>query len=132
MNVQNLLNRIQELGYRFELISNDTLKFSYVKDGDTPKEAIQILRQVKEQKQEVIWFLQQQSKPELQKPIIKRYEPTEDDWALDRYHAQQTTPNPKGYKCIVCGNLGETYRLVNKADRWWFGWLCSICKPDRN
>lgn len=66
------------------------------------------------------------------KQITKRYEPTEADWALDRYHAQQDNHNQKGYKCIICSNIGETYRLINKTDRWWFGWVCRNCKPNRN
>jgi hypothetical protein len=56
MTIQNLLNQIQELGYRFELVG-DGIKFTYTKGSKTPKEAIPILRHFKERKQEVIEYL---------------------------------------------------------------------------
>jgi hypothetical protein len=154
MVVQKLINQIQELGYRFELVG-DNIKFIYTKGGQTPKEAIPILMQVKECKREVIEYLQQQPlkgqdaidrvltmfggrivgvRPpeEPQKPVTMQCEPTERDFELDR-QINEPCPNPKGFKCFICGDLGQRYGLAqDNTKRWWFGWVCLKCKPERN
>ncbi|KXK28785.1 MAG: hypothetical protein UZ01_02525 [Candidatus Brocadia sinica] len=128
MVVPKLINQIQELGYRFELIG-DNIKFVYTKGSQPPKEAIPILLQVKERKQEIIEYLQRQSKPGTEEPITGRYEPTEADRRLERY-ISKPSENPKGYKCSKCGGLGERYCLGQGRDaRWYWSWRCLKCSP---
>ncbi len=146
---QKLINQIQELGYRFELVG-DNIKFTYTKGGgQTPKEAIPILRQVKEHKQEVVEYLQRQPSgsqddidrilaifngrivgtkpPEKSKERV--YEPTESDHKLDQYIGKPDA-NPNGYKCMCCGSIGERYCLGQGGDKkWYWGWQCLRCRP---
>lgn len=130
MVVQELLNQIQELGYTFELVG-DGIKFTYTKGNQTPREAISILKQFKERKQEVVDYLQKRSKLEVQKqekPTIQHYEPTERDRELERYIGKPSL-NPNGYNCITCGAIGERYCLAFSNGRWWWGWQCLKCRP---
>ena len=127
MNVQDLLNQIQELGYRFELVG-DGIKFTYTKGSQTPREAIPILKHFKERKQEVIGYLQQQSKPELQKPIIKQYELTERGRELEKIIGKPDM-NPNRHPCVKCGKLAGRYCLGHVNDRLWWAWWCLECRP---
>ena len=126
MTIQNLLNQIQELGYRFELVG-DGIKFTYTKGSKTPKEAIPILRHFKERKQEVIEYLQQ-SKPEPQKPITRQYEPTQRDLELEKAIGKPDM-NPNRHPCVKCGELAVRYCLGHVHDRLWWAWWCLECRP---
>lgn len=129
MLAKNLLNCIQELGYRYELIGNDTLKFSYTRDGETPKEAIPILKQVKEHKQEVLTYLRQTARPDAQKPTSRQYELTEADFRLDEYIGKLHM-NPNRYPGAKCGAVAGRYCLgQGKDSRWWWAWWCLECRP---
>lgn len=69
---------------------------------------------------------------EPQKPTTRQYEPTERDFELDRY-INKPSPNPRGTKCFVCSDLGQRYGLAkDRTNRWYFGWVCLKCKPERN
>lgn len=125
IRVQDLLNQIQELGYRVELIG-DGIKFTYTRGGQTPGEAVSILKQFKKCKKEVVEYLQQTVMPEPQKPA-RRY-----DRELDAYIGKPSE-NPKGYRCTGCGGLGQRYCLALGNDgKWWWSWRCLGCSPERN
>ena len=62
--IQELFNQIERLGYKFELVG-DSIKFTYVKGNQTPREAVPILRQFKERKQEVIKYLESRNEKDL-------------------------------------------------------------------
>lgn len=148
MVAQKLINQIQELGYRFELVG-DNIKFVYTKGGQTPKEAIPIFMQVREYKQEVVGYLQWQQSQEQdaidkvlnifdgrivgikppEEPKERTCEPTESDRELERYIGRPSM-NLNGYKCIRCGSVGERYCLGKGLDRkWYWGWQCLKCRP---
>lgn len=119
MAIQDLLNQIQGLGYRFELIG-DGIKFTYTRGGQTPKEAIPILKHFKERKQEVVEYLQQ-SKPEPQKP-------TERNRELEQYIGKLDM-NPNRCLCVKCGKVAGRYCLGHVKDRLWWAWWCLECRP---
>lgn len=124
MVVQELLNQIQELGYKFELVG-DNIRFTYTRGDQTPKEAIPILTQFKERKQELVKYLQQQP----QKPESKHYEPTQHDLELEKEIGKPDL-NPNKYPCVRCGVIAGRYCLgLNKGNRFVWGWQCLRCRP---
>ena len=150
MIAQKLITQIQELGYRFELVG-DNIKFTYTKGGRTPKEAIPILMQVKEHKQEVIGYLKRRPLKDQDaidkilaifngrvvgvrppnKPKEVMYEPTESDFKLDEYVGKPSM-NPNGYKCMNCSSIGERYCHclgLGHGGKWYWGWQCLGCRP---
>ena len=114
-----------------ELIG-DGIKFTYTRGSQTPKEAVPILRQFKERKQEVVNYLQEQSRPEPQKPekpTTRQYELTERDYEIERYIGKPDL-NPNKYPCARCGTIAGRYCLGQNLDgKWWWAWWCLRCRP---